>query len=133
MKKYLSIVCLFSIAVSYYSCKKGPGEGGRASITGKVHSVNYNATMTSAQDSGYLGGQKVYIIYGDETAVGDDQDTNPDGSYEFLYLRPGKYKVYTFTKTTPNHLDTAVVQDAEITSRKQRLELPVMRIKTSKN
>lgn len=133
MKKYFLSVCLSLMAVVYYSCKKGPGEGGRASITGKVHSVNYNATMTSAQDSGYIGGEKVYIIYGDETAVGDNQDTNPDGSYEFLYLRKGKYKVYTFTKTSPNHIDTAIVQEAEITDNKQELILPDFRIKTSKN
>ncbi len=133
MKTNLTIICLFLIGVFYNSCKKGPGEGGRASINGKVYSVNYNATMTTPQDSGYLGGEKVYILYGDEIAVGDDQDSNHDGSFEFLYLRKGKYKVYTFTKTTPNHLDTAVVQEVEITDNKQKLMLPDFRIKTNKN
>lgn len=119
--------------ISLYSCKKGPGEGGRASITGKVYTVNYNSTMTVPVDSGYLGGQKVNIIYGDETAVGKSEDTNNEGAYEFSYLRKGKYKVYLYTKTAQNMLDSAVVQEGEITEKKQVLELPDFRIKTNKN
>ena len=126
-------ICFFAISMLYYSCKKGPGQGGRASIKGKIYSVNYNAIMTVPQDSGYLGAQKVFIIFGDETAVGDNQDTNPDGSCEFTYLRKGKYKIYTYSKTLPNHLDSAVIQQVEITSNKQMLELPDFRIKTNKN
>ena len=133
MKNFFIMACLFAITLLYGSCKKGPGEGGQASIKGKVYTVNYNSTMTVAQDSGYLGGQKVYIIYGDETAVGKSQDSNNDGSFEFTYLRKGKYTVYTYSKTSPNHLDSAVIQAAEITDKKQALELPDFMIKTNKN
>ena len=134
MKKLIvSFPVIALIALCLFSCKKGPGEGGRASITGKVYSVNYNSTMTVPQDSGYLGGQKVYIIYGDETAVGKSQDTNNDGVFEFSYLRKGKYKVYVYSKIAPNQLDSAVVQEGEITDRKQMLALPDFNIKTNKN
>lgn len=133
MKKYFVVVCLFSFAVFYYSCKKGPGEGGRASIKGKVYAVNYEKTLSTPVDSGYIDGQKVYIIYGDEIAEGENQDTNPQGFYEFTYLREGKYKVYTLTKTASNKLDSAVIQSAEITGKKQVLELPDFKIKTQKN
>ena len=137
MNKFIFFIASLSIIVALSivetSCKKGPGEGGRASITGKVYSVNYNATMSFPQDSGYLGGQKVYIIYGDETAVGKSQDTNNDGAYEFTYLRKGKYKVYVYSKTAQNMLDSAVVQTGEITNRKQVLVLPDFKIKTAKN
>ena len=134
MKKLIvSFPVIALIALCLFSCKKGPGEGGRASITGKVYSVNYNSTMTVPQDSGYLGGQKVYIIYGDETAVGKSQDTNNDGVVEFSYLRKGKYKVYVYSKTAPNQLDSAVVQEGEITDRKQMLALSDFKIKTNKN
>jgi hypothetical protein len=126
------LVAVFSF-LFLSSCKKGPGEGGRASITGKVYSVNYNSLMTVPQDSGYLGGQKVYIIYGDETAVGKSQDSNIDGAFEFTYLRKGKYKVYVYSKVAPNKLDSAVVQTCEITDKKQVLELPDFKIKTNKN
>lgn len=132
MKKYF-IISFFLPVLFLYACKKGPGEGGRASIKGKIYSVNYNSNMTVPQDSGYLGGQKVYIIYGDETAVGKSQDSNNEGAYEFTYLRNGKYKIYVYSKTAPNQLDSAVVLSAEITDRKQILELPDLKIKTNKN
>ena len=124
---------IITLSLLATSCKKGPGEGGRASITGKVYTVNYNSTMTVPVDSGYLGGQKVYILYGDETAVGKSQDTNNDGAFEFSYLRKGKYTVYIYSKTAPNQLDSAVVQTGEITDRKQVLELADFKIKTNKN
>ena len=133
MKKYFIIVYLFSIAVFYYSCKKGPGEGGRASIKGKVYTVNYDAQLLTKKDSGYLGGQKVYIIYGDETAVGSNQDSNNEGAYEFSFLRKGKYKVYVYSKVANGQLDSAIVQTGEITDKKQTLELPDFNIKTNKN
>lgn len=128
----ITVLCV-SFGIIYAGCKKGAGEGGRASIKGKVFTVNYNSTLTVPVDSGYLGGQKVSIIYGDETAIGDSQDTNNEGGFEFLYLRKGKYKVYVYTKTAQNMLDSAVVKEGEITSAKQVLELPDFRIKTNKN
>ncbi|MBI4947586.1 MAG: hypothetical protein HY840_14430 [Bacteroidetes bacterium] len=134
MKKYFLFISILSaVAILNNSCKKDSGQGGRASIKGRIYAVNYNNTLLTALDSGYIGGQKVYIIYGDDVAVGDNQDTNNDGSFEFTYLRQGKYKVYTFSKNKSNHLDSAVIQTGEITSRKQILELPDFRIKTNKN
>lgn len=130
--KGISFFIIFGVAF-LISCKKGPGDGGRASIKGKVFTVNYNSAFTVPQDSGYLGAQKVYIIYGNETAVGDNQDTNNDGSFEFNFLRKGKYKVYVFTKTLANHIDSAVVKEVEITDRTQTVEIPDFKIKTSKN
>ena len=134
MVAFKGIFILLVLSASFlYSCKKGPGEGGRASIKGKIYTVNYNAALTIPQDSGYLGGQNVYIIYGDEVGVGDSQDSNNEGAFEFKYLRKGHYKVYVFTKTQTNHIDTAVVQEVEITDRKQVVELPDFRVKSSKN
>jgi hypothetical protein len=135
MKKIISssTLVLIFMSIFFFSCKKGPGVGGRATIQGKIYTVNYNSTMTVAQDSGYLGGQKVYIVFGDETAVGDNVDTDNNGSFEFQYLRKGSYKVFTYSKTFPNHLDSAVVQSTEITDRKQEVVLSDFRIKTNKN
>jgi len=132
VSKFLMLIMCVTLLLSS-SCKKGPGEGGQASIKGKVYAVNYNAAMTLPYDSGYLGRQKVYIIYGDETAVGDNQDSNPEGAFEFKYLRKGTYKVYVYTKVKQNCLDSAVVQPVEITEKKQTVELPLFKIKTSKN
>jgi len=131
--RYFLFASLLSLGIIIFSCKKGPGEGGRASITGKVYTVNYNSNLTVPQDSGYLGGQKVYIIFGDEIAVGKNQDTNNDGSFEFSYLRKGKYKIYVYSKTAANKLDSAIIQTGEITDKKQILVLADFKIKTNKN
>ena len=132
--KYFFFITMLAIGLIFVnSCKKGPGEGGRASIKGKVFTTNYNSSFTIPSDSGYIGGENVYIIYGDETMVGDNQDTNNEGAYEFKYLRKGRYKVYVFTKTAVNHIDTAIVQEIEIFDKKQVVELPDFRIRTTKN
>ena len=133
MNRHLFSIIFFSAILLWSACKKGAGEGGRASIRGKIYTVNYNSTLTNPTDSGYIGGQKVYIIYGNELAVGDNQDSNSDGAYEFKYLRKGKYKVYVYTKTSPNHLDSSVVKEIEITEKKQAVELGDFKIKTNKN
>lgn len=126
----LSLTMFFYVTTS---CSKGPGEGGTSSVKGRVFAVNYNSAFTVPYDSGYIGDQQVYIIYGDDISVGDNQRTNPEGRFEFRYLRKGKYKVYVYTKTKANHIDSAVVQEAEITKNKQTIELEVFRIKTDKN
>src|ERR1051325_3619038 len=127
--KNLLFFPFLSLIIAFSSCKKGPGQGGRATIKGKVYTVNYNSAMTAALDSGYLGAQKVYIIYGDEAVVGDNVDTDNNGSFEFPYLRKGKYTVYTYSKTQPNHLDSAVVQQVDISGGKDVKELPDFKIK----
>jgi len=82
------------ICTIFFSCKKEPGEGGFASIEGKVYVKNYDASYTILTAEYYLPGETVYIIYGDETEVGNTVKTSYDGSFKFNYLRKGKYKVY---------------------------------------
>ncbi len=132
LKRVFLFLTIFTI-FTFSSCKKGPGDGGRASIKGKVFSVNYNSSLTLPQDSGYIGGEKVYVIYGDQTIVGDNQDSNNEGAFQFNFLRKGKYKVYVYTKTLTNHLDSAIVKEIEITGRTQTVEISDFRIKTTKN
>lgn len=88
------ILLLFLAFFSFFSCKKQPGEGGFASIEGKVYVKNYDASYTILTAEYYLPGETVYIIYGDGTEVGNTVKTAYDGSFKFNYLRKGKYKVY---------------------------------------
>lgn len=115
------------------SCSKGPGEGGRASIKGTVFARNYSNSF-NITDSGLLGGQKIYIIYGDEPGISDNTDTDPNGEYYFNFLREGKYTIIVYGKVlTNNALDTAIVRHVEITSRKQQLIVPQIDINLFKN
>lgn len=92
MKKINSLAVI--VIVLLLSCKKEPGEGGFASIEGKVYIKNYDAFFSILSSQYYLPGETVYIIYGDQTEVGNTVKTSYDGSFKFNYLRKGKYKVY---------------------------------------
>ncbi|MDF2435744.1 MAG: hypothetical protein K0Q95_120 [Bacteroidota bacterium] len=104
MKKILYLSLLF-IALTIVSCNKGPGEGGKASIKGKVWIENYN-TLNDPEDqyvlkSEYAGVEKdVYLIFGDDIGYGAKTKSGPDGSFEFNYLRAGSYTVYLESKDT---------------------------------
>lgn len=100
MRKY----CLFYLLVSvlFLSCKKEAGDGGNSSIRGVVNKhvrvvLTNPATMTGAFPA---ADQDVYITYGDNISPDDKVVTNYEGEFEFLYLRPGKYTIYTYSKDT---------------------------------
>ncbi|MCX6232689.1 MAG: hypothetical protein NTZ33_14220 [Bacteroidetes bacterium] len=92
----IAILLLLFIA----SCSKEAGEGGTSAIQGKVYARYYNKTFTSFLGESYAPNKYVYICYGDNIAYGDKQRTDGGGSFEFKYLRKGKYKVYTFSLDT---------------------------------
>ncbi len=97
----LFILCVLIIA----SCKKAPGEGGRSHIKGKIWVENYNS-LNNIYDTYYLkseyaGVEKdVYLIFGDDISYGIKTKSGPDGSFQFDFLREGKYKVYVQSKDT---------------------------------
>lgn len=104
MKQFLfTITILLSLAT--VSCNKGPGEGGKSAITGKIWVENYN-TLNTIWDTyhlknEYAGADKdVYLIFGDDIGYGLKTKSGPDGSFEFKYLRAGDYKVYVQSKDT---------------------------------
>lgn len=113
------------------SCEKGPGEGGRASIKGYVHVIDYNATMLVVQGEYPGADEYVYIIYGDDISYGDRIRTSPDGTFEFKYLREGKYTVYVYQDDTTLSGQSVVTRAAEITSKKETVDLG--RIEIRKN
>ena len=127
---FISFISLALVAVS--SCKKTEGTGGNSSITGKVIFHKYaNPTGTLLVYQGEYAGayEDVYIIYGDDATYGARLKTNPDGIYEFKYLRPGKYKVYAYSSgvnVTTNRV--AVIKEVEIAKKKQTVEAETLNI-----
>jgi hypothetical protein len=111
------------------SCKKEAGDGGNSSIKGKITKelrvvLNNPGTAVGTFPA---ADQDVYILYDDHVSPDDRVRTNYDGEYEFLYLRPGNYKVYVFSKDTnavavpwdEEHM--TVLQELEITDKEQRI------------
>lgn len=93
-----AFICLIILVIG--ACKKQPGEGGFATITGRLFVRNYDPTFTVLLSQYYLPGEFVYIKYGDNNEVGDNVRTTNDGTFTFNYLRKGKYKVYAIGKDT---------------------------------
>ncbi len=114
------------IIVSLFGCKKQPGEGGFASIAGKVYVKNYDAAFVSISSEYYLPSETVYIIYGDGNEIGNTVKTSYDGSFKFNYLRKGKYKIYVLGKdeTQPNKsIPKTVLKAVTISQKKQAIVL----------
>ncbi|HMN32227.1 MAG: hypothetical protein IT215_00800 [Chitinophagaceae bacterium] len=127
MKKILLLLPLIFLYNS--SCKKGPGEGGRAFIKGKVYIKNYTSAPCPCylKEEYYAQGENVYIQYGDEPGVGRSVKTSYDGSYQFMYLRKGKYKVFALSKDTASITKSKtieVLQEVEIKKSNENIELP---------
>lgn len=120
LKKQVHILAAFLLCTSLLSCNKEPGEGGTSSIQGKVLATYYNETFTAQLGESYAPDKDVYIVYGDDATYSDKQKTNYDGSFEFKYLRKGKYRIYAYSKDTTLTNPTgkfAVYADVEITKK----------------
>ena len=133
MKKIIPI--LLMLASVALSCKKPAGEGGNSTLSGKVHVTNWNATFTSINNE-YMGADlDVYIIYGDDITYGNKVKTDPNGIFEFKYLRKGKYRVYVYSKDKAAYLagdtnapDEAIYAEGQITAKKQTLDLGTIEV-----
>ncbi len=126
---YIKLTVLLIAFTFCQSCKKEEGKGGNSSIIGNVIVKEFSdATFLDVYNEHAGLGEKVYIIYGDETGVGDNTTTTPDGSFEFKYLRKGNYKVFVYSKdsahATPFFVpDTVFVKNAEIKDKKETVKI----------
>jgi len=129
-------VSIITLLLAITSCKKEAGDGGNSSIKGKITRelrvvLNNPGTTVGAFPA---ADEDVYIIYGNHVSPDDRVQTNYDGEYEFLYLRPGNYKVYVFSKDTNSvavpwdeeHM--TVLQELEITDGNQQVKADDMMI-----
>ncbi len=103
MKKGLLI---FMILIGFFSCEKGPGEGGTSVIEGQVYKIfTFQNPNTGLLDTSYYqldSGKDVFIIYSnDPQDIYDDKfETDYNGRYRFEYLRKGDYIIYTYADST---------------------------------
>ena len=119
-------LCLAAVwcALTLASCSKEEGEGGLATIRGKVYGYDYNS-MGVLHDSGYVGGVRVYISFGDHTWVDEDTRTSSSGEFAFQGLQEGSYKLFVVSECDSCNFNSEyIIQHAEITSSDQELWLP---------
>ena len=120
------IILFVLISLSFFSCKKQPGEGGFASIEGKVYVKDYDDSYTIVTAEYYLPSETVYIIYGDGNEVANTVKTSYDGSFKFNYLRKGTYKIFVLSEDTTKPFLSVPKEElvkVTITKRKEKVVL----------
>jgi len=128
-KKSLLIVIL--TVFIFTSCKKEPGEGGTATVTGKVWVERYNSTFAQLLLEHPGEDEDVYIVYGNNEGYDDRTRADYNGVYRFNFLRQGKYKIYVYSKDSTKQSPsgkTAVIREFEITKNKEVIEIPKITI-----
>lgn len=126
MKKRAFIAIIFLSLVNIYSCKKEPGEGGNATVYGRVWVRDYNPTFSALLDSYWAQNEDVFIIYGNEKGVSDRVRTSYNGSYQFKFLRPGKYTIFAYSKdsTLQTLAEIPIIKTITIGNNDNEVEVP---------
>jgi hypothetical protein len=133
-KTIFQFICLVLVINLFSACKKEEGEGGKASIYGLVWEKNHYITLNQQYQVREHAAtfEDVYIVYGDNVGYGDRIETNFEGKYEFKYLRPGKYKIYVYSKDSLNSEASkyALIKEVEISKKKESLDAGTLTIHT---
>lgn len=123
---FLLMILLTSLP-AWISCSKEPGEGGRINIHGMVWMREYNDSYTTLISEYAAADQEVYIIYGDDLSYSERIRSSYNGIFEFRYLRPGKYRIFVYSKdstgTSPSGI-SPVIREIEVNNKNRNVELP---------
>ena len=116
MRKTIFFLLVFvAMTLLFPACNKGPGEGGSGTVRGYVKLVHHpDDDYTLTPDTMVAAKTDVFIIYGDEQFFGDDVETNAEGMYQFEYLLPGNYTVFSYS-TLPSGEKVAVSASVDLT------------------
>lgn len=107
-------LALVAVALLLSACNKGEGKGGTGTIQGCVKLVHHpDDDFDLNADTLVAAKTDVFLVYGDETFYGDDIETDPNGMYQFEYLRPGHYTVFAYS-TLPSGEKIAVSQSVKL-------------------
>ena len=133
INKITKAVLLPVMALLLYGCEKPAGPGGRATIKGRIYAVDFDNTQRYKISEGFAAGERVYICYGNSTAISDDVRTGLDGTFEFKYLTKGRYKIFvnsldTTEKFKGNDTEHPVIKEITINDAKQVVDAGTINI-----
>jgi hypothetical protein len=83
--------------------------GGTNTISGKLISKNAFNAGTSNNDYLPLPNEDVFIVYGSGSQYDDKTKTAADGSFQFIGLRDGNYRIYAYSVDTSGSFPTGIV------------------------
>ena len=116
------------VTILFFSCTKGPGEGGNSIIRGKIYAYNYN-TVGTLVGEGYSGEDHVYLVFGDDAFYSLDTKSGYDGTYEFPYLKKGTYTVYAYSKCDTCGLgNQAILQTVDVVDNHSTVVVPDIKV-----
>lgn len=133
MKWRYFLYSLFALYLVFLTaCEKEPGEGGTATIMGKIKIQDVNDSTGEFQGDPYdAPDYNVYIIYGEGTIPDDDTKTSFDGSYQFNYLYKGPYIIFAYSECDDTFSNCPSGQEPkmdtiEITQKGETYEIPTI-------
>ena len=106
--RFFSFLYMFSSLLLFPSCNKEPGVGGRATIKGNLFADNFYSRSNWTRSP--MADERVYLVYGDAKKCADnDIRTGYDGSFEFNFLRKGKYKLFAYSLDTNTKIPCSII------------------------
>jgi hypothetical protein len=85
-------------ALILVSCENPEGFGGTGSISGTITEYFYSDDYSSQIYQQPAVDEEVFILFGDDNALGDRVNTGMNGEFRFDYLYPGNYQIYYRSK-----------------------------------
>ncbi|MCF8358009.1 MAG: hypothetical protein K9H26_04570 [Prolixibacteraceae bacterium] len=100
--KFIAIISGVTLGLlMQYSCTQPEGIGGNCHIKGNIWVNYYNDDFSLLQyDSIPAKDEDVFLLFGEETVIGEDVTTSYTGNFEFNYLWPGNYTLYYYSEDT---------------------------------
>jgi hypothetical protein len=113
--KIVGILIVFLIFTSV-ACTQDEGLGGNSHIKGKIEVNYYNDEGVLLSDAVVpAGDEDVYLIFGNDSVIGEKTTTSNSGNFEYQYLWPGSYKLYYYSDDITGISDKKVAVEKEIT------------------
>jgi len=124
MKSYSLLIVLIILSSIMFntSCSQDEGFGGNSHIAGKIVVNYYNDdfSLLLSEEAMPAQNEDVFLIFGEDSVVGEKVETNFTGNFEFRYLWPGKYKVCYYSEDTlpslSDKVDIEIVKEIELNS-----------------
>lgn len=108
---------LFAVMLLFFSsCSQEEGIGGSSHIKGVLIEKYYNNDMSVFQYESPAKDEDIFIVFGEDSYVGENTSTNFTGDFQFQYLWPGDYKLYYYSDDTTSNssIDLEVVHNISL-------------------
>jgi hypothetical protein len=88
------------VLLAFFStaCTQQEGIGGNSHIKGKIQLNYYNDdfSLLLSDEPIPLADEDVFLIFGNDSVIGEKTTTSNSGNFEYKYLWPGNYKLYYY-------------------------------------